>query len=59
VSAAIYVNLLTRRAHMAPLGRALVSAINGGAEAVDRRFAALREPRPGTIFANYHVTAVA
>jgi hypothetical protein len=44
---------------MAPLGRALVSAINGGAEAVDRRFAALREPRPGTIFANYHVTAVA
>jgi SAM-dependent methyltransferase len=57
--AAIYVNLLTRRAHMAPLGRALVSAINGGAEAVDRRFAALREPRPGTIFANYHVTAVA
>jgi hypothetical protein len=57
---AIYVDLLARRAHMAPLGRAVVAAINGGAEAVDRRFAAaLREPRQGTIFANYHVTAVA
>lgn len=56
---AIYVNLLARRADMAPLGRGLVSAINGGAGAVDRRFAALREPRPGTIFTNYHVTAVA
>jgi hypothetical protein len=54
----IYLDLLARRARVAPLGRALVAAVNLSAEAVDRRSRQLREPRPGTLFANYHVTAI-
>jgi len=54
----IYLDLLAKNAHVRPLGRPLVAAINTAAEALDRRFAALREPRPGSLFANYHVTAV-
>jgi SAM-dependent methyltransferase len=54
-----YLDLLARRAHVAPLGRALVAGLNTAAGAVDRRVPALREPRPGALFANYHVTAVA
>ena len=54
----IYVNLLARRWHVGVAGRAVVAAINTAAGAADRRAAALREPRPGTIFANYHVTAL-
>src|SRR5919204_3261649 len=54
----IYVDLLARRTRAAPLGRAVVAAINAAAEAVDRRSRSLRDPRPGAIFANYHVTAV-
>ena len=54
----IYVDLLARRAHVAPLGRAFVAAVNTAAGAIDRSSHGLREPRPGTIFANYHVTAV-
>jgi SAM-dependent methyltransferase len=57
--ASVYVDLLARRARLGPLGASLVAAINGGAHALDERFRALREPRPGAIFANYHVTAVA
>ena len=55
---AIYVDLLARRASVAPLGRLLVAAINSGAATVDRGSRRLREPGPGTIFANYHVTAL-
>jgi SAM-dependent methyltransferase len=54
----IYVDLLARRARAAPLGRLLVAGINASAAAVDGRSRRLREPGPGTIFANYHVTAV-
>jgi SAM-dependent methyltransferase len=54
-----YVDRLARRAHVAPLGRGAVAVINSAARALDGRAANLREPRPGTIFANYHVTAVA
>ena len=43
---------------MAPLGRAFVAAVNTAAGAIDRSSHGLREPRPGTIFANYHVSAV-
>jgi SAM-dependent methyltransferase len=54
----IYVDLLARRARVAPLGRMLVAGLNTGAAAVDRSSRRLREPGPGTIFANYHVTAI-
>jgi SAM-dependent methyltransferase len=54
-----YVDLLARRAHVAPLGRGVVALLNSAARVIDRRVPSLREPRPGTVFANYHVTAVA
>jgi SAM-dependent methyltransferase len=55
----IYIDLLAHRAHVRPLGRGLVAAVNAGAEALDRRSRRLREPGVGTLFANYHATAVA
>jgi SAM-dependent methyltransferase len=55
----IYVDLASRRAHVAPLGRAVVRGLNAAAAAVDARARILREPGPGTLHANYHVTAVA
>jgi SAM-dependent methyltransferase len=55
----IYIDLGSRRAHVAPLGRAVIGLLNRAAAAIDRRAAILREPGPGTIHANYHVTAVA
>jgi SAM-dependent methyltransferase len=54
----IYVDLLAGRAHAAPLGRGLVAVVNTGAGAVDRLSRRLREPGLGTLFANYHVTAI-
>jgi hypothetical protein len=53
----IYLDLLARRARAPWLGRTLVGALNRIAPAVDARVAVLREPGPGTIHANYHVTA--
>ncbi|HUH14415.1 MAG TPA: hypothetical protein VML35_00860, partial [Gaiellaceae bacterium] len=55
----IYVDIAARRARLRPLGRAAVAALNRTAAALDRRSERLREPGPGTIFANYHVTAEA
>jgi SAM-dependent methyltransferase len=55
----IYVDLATRRAHVGPLGRLIVGALNRSAAVIDGRFAILREPGPGTLHPNYHVTAVA
>jgi SAM-dependent methyltransferase len=54
----IYVDLGSRRAHAAPLGRALIRALHRVARTIDARAAILREPGPGTLHANYHVTAV-
>jgi SAM-dependent methyltransferase len=54
-----YIDLAARRAHVAPLGRALVGMLNRAAAEIDGRSPTLSEPRPGTIHANYHVTAVA
>ncbi len=54
-----YLELAARRARLAPAARVLVSGLNRGAAAVDARAPVLREPRPGTLFANYHVVAVA
>ena len=52
-----FLDLLAARVRLRRPARLLVAAINAGAEAVDRRSPELREPRPGTIFANYHVVA--
>jgi SAM-dependent methyltransferase len=54
---AIYLDHVLRRAHVTPLSRPLVAALNRTAAALDRRVDLLREPRPGTIAANYHVVA--
>jgi len=54
-----YLDLLFRRAHVRSLGRPLIAAVNAAAAALDRTTPLLREPLPGSIFANYHVEAVA
>jgi SAM-dependent methyltransferase len=54
---ATYIDLLSRHAHVAPAGRAVVAALNRLTPAIDRRSARLREPGPGSLHANYHVTA--
>jgi SAM-dependent methyltransferase len=51
------IELLAGRAHARPVVRPLVWGVNRLAEAIDGRVASLREPVPGTIFANYHVVA--
>jgi SAM-dependent methyltransferase len=56
---ATYVDLLSRRLHVGPVGSLGVRVINRLAPAIDRRVALLREPRPGTLFVNYHVAAEA
>jgi SAM-dependent methyltransferase len=55
--ASIYVDLAARRARAGFAGRRLVSALNAAGEALDRRSETLRSTRPGTLHANYHVTA--
>jgi SAM-dependent methyltransferase len=55
---AIYLDLAFRRAHVGALRRPVIAALNRVAEAIDARSALLREPRPGTLHANYHVVAV-
>jgi SAM-dependent methyltransferase len=54
---AIYADLLARRIHVAPLGRAVAAGLNRGAAALDRRSADLSEPRSGSLIANFHVVA--
>lgn len=53
-----YLHLLAKRTGSEVLARPFVSALNAGAHALDRRVAMLREPIPGALFANLHVTAV-
>jgi SAM-dependent methyltransferase len=55
--ASLYVDLALRRAHVGAVAKPIVSALNGLAGLVDARSARLREPGPGTLFANFHVTA--
>jgi SAM-dependent methyltransferase len=55
---ALYVDLFARQARIGAVGRAVVAGVNTAAAALDRRMRRLREPGPGTIFANYHVTAL-
>ena len=54
----IYVDLASRRAHIAPLGRLVIRGLQAVGRGVDGRAAILREPGPGTLHANYHVTAI-
>jgi SAM-dependent methyltransferase len=56
----IYVDLFVRkRLRAAWASGALIAAVNRAAAALDARSAELREPRPGALFANYHVVAEA
>ena len=54
---ATYIHLVAKRAHVRPLSVPLVGAVNTAARAIDAASRDLREPRPGTIFANYHMVA--
>jgi len=54
---ATYVNLAAKRLHAVWLGRLLNRAVNRLAGWLDRLTPSLREPRPGALFANYHVVA--
>jgi len=53
-----YLHLLAKRAGAAVLARPLINVLNATAHALDRRVALLRDPVPGALFANLHVTAV-
>lgn len=54
---ATFVEIGLKRARLAGLSRGPVWALNRGGDSLDRRFAILREPVPGALFANLHVTA--
>jgi SAM-dependent methyltransferase len=55
---AMYLDLGLRRARLGRLAKPLVTAINVGAEALDRRVGMFTDPaQPGTLFANLHVVA--
>jgi SAM-dependent methyltransferase len=56
---ATYVDLAAQNAHARPLGYPLVWTLNSGGTLLDRLSRRLREPVPGTIFANFHVVAEA
>jgi SAM-dependent methyltransferase len=53
-----YIALLAKRLHAPVAAEPLIAALNASARALDGRSSELRAPRPGTIFANYHVTAL-
>jgi SAM-dependent methyltransferase len=53
----MYLDLMFRRVGLGVAARPLVAAINTVASAIDGRSARLREPGPGTLFANFHVVA--
>jgi len=54
---ATFIDLVAKRARIRPVVAPFVAAINLAALGVDRLSAHLREPNPGTLFANYHVVA--
>ena len=54
---AIYLEHVLRRTPLRPIRGVVVAGLNRAARALDRRSATLREPRPGTLAANYHVVA--
>jgi SAM-dependent methyltransferase len=54
---AIYLEHVLRRTPLRPLRGVVVSTLNRVARAIDRRATVLRDERPGTLAANYHVVA--
>jgi len=54
---AIYLEHVLRRTPLRVVRGPVVGLLNRAARAVDRRVSALRDERPGTIAANYHVVA--
>ena len=52
-----FVHLLFKRAHLAGAAGPLIAGLNSAAAALDARVALLREPVPGALFANLHLTA--
>jgi SAM-dependent methyltransferase len=52
-----YLELGSRRPRLSSAARVAVSGLNRGARALDRRSSRLRTPGPGTLFANFHVSA--
>ena len=50
----IYAEIALRRT---PLARGPVWLLNLSGAALDARFASLREPRPGSLTANFHLVA--
>ncbi len=55
---ATYIDLVAQRLHAVPAGQVLVAGVNSAAAALDRRSRLLRNPVPGSLIANYHVTAI-
>lgn len=53
----IYLDLAFRRLRLGAVARPLIAVINTVADAVDGHSPRLREPGPGTLFANFHVIA--
>jgi len=52
-----YTEIAFRRAHVPRLAHGPVWVLNRAADALDRRVELLREPRPGSLTANFHVVA--
>jgi SAM-dependent methyltransferase len=55
--AATYLDILAQRLHVRWLGKPFVAALNWTGRTIDRHSKELREPRPGALYANYHVVA--
>jgi SAM-dependent methyltransferase len=53
-----FLHLLAKRAGAALVARPVIALLNTAAAALDRRVRMLRDPVPGALFANLHVTAV-
>jgi SAM-dependent methyltransferase len=52
-----FAHLLFKRLHVAVAAKPLITVLNAGSAALDARVAILREPVPGSLFANFHVVA--
>jgi SAM-dependent methyltransferase len=53
----VYTEIAFRRARLSQLAGGPVWLLNRAADALDRRVELLREPRPGSLTANFHVVA--
>jgi SAM-dependent methyltransferase len=54
---ATYIDLAAQRLHAVGVGAVAIRAVNRAAAALDRRSRVLREAGPGSLIANFHVTA--